>query len=171
MSLLATDEAVPNVVTQNERKAPSSIPSSSSIETSNSRDDLVVTLPNLVGVLQLARDEKRLRSGSVYHEFVRLHAVHYNFFASDGLGNGEKKKVLDCYIKMIVTEYPQIKEDITAENPSGYVSFILFHFYCVAYTKCNVFFFLIYVFRDSSRMTFTIPQETCVVTEVEKKNG
>jgi hypothetical protein len=119
----------------------------------------------------LARDEKRLRSGSVYHEFVRLHAVHYNFFASDGLGNGEKKKVLDCYIKMIVTEYPQIKEDITAENPSGYVSFILFHFYCVAYTKCNVCFFLIYVFRDSSRMTFTIPQETCVVTEVEKKNG
>ena len=47
----------------------------------------------------------------------------------------------DCYIKMIVTEYPQIKEDITAENPSGYVSFILFHFYCVAYTKCNVCFF------------------------------
>ena len=30
---------------------------------------------------------------------------------------------------MIVTEYPQIKEDITAENPSGYVSFILFSYY------------------------------------------
>ncbi len=28
---------------------------------------------------------------------------------------------------MIVTEYPQIKEDITAENPSGYLSFILFN--------------------------------------------
>jgi hypothetical protein len=93
---------------------------------------ILVTLPNLVGVLQLARDEKRLRSGSVYHESVRLHAVHYNFLASDGLGNGEKKKVLDCYFKMIVTEYPQIKEDITAKNPSGYVSFILFHLKCVS---------------------------------------
>jgi hypothetical protein len=71
VSLIATDEEEPNVVTQNERnKAPSSIPSSSSIETSNSRDDLVVTLPNIVGLLQLARDEKRLRSGSVYHDFV-----------------------------------------------------------------------------------------------------
>jgi hypothetical protein len=97
-----------------------------------SRTMILVTLPNLVGVLQLARDEKRLRSGSVYHEFVRLHAVHYNFLASDGLGNGEKKKVLDCYFKMIVTEYPQIKEDITAKNPSGYVSFILFHLKCVS---------------------------------------
>jgi hypothetical protein len=26
-----------------------------------------------------------------------------------------------------------------------------------------------YVFRDASRITFTTPQETCVVTEVERK--
>ncbi len=93
VSLLATAEEEPNVVTQIERnKAPSSIPSSSNIEKSNSRDDLVVALPNLVGVLQLARDEKRLKSGSVYHDFVRLHTVHYNFLASDGLGNDEKRR-------------------------------------------------------------------------------
>ena len=40
---------------------------------------------------------------------------------------------------MIVTEYPQIKEDITAENPSGYVR--LFYFISIALLTLNVMFF------------------------------